>query len=140
MAAQGIALRALVLLSGIAVATACGSDDDDETPASYACLVGALVLTNFSGSCDMRATTTTPGECRAFYGSTTATASQACADLGGTFNEVDRCPSTSRVLRCAIEEQSSRILYSYYAPKYTEAAAADICSSRGGKCVRGSGD
>jgi hypothetical protein len=130
----------LVLLSGLALASACGSDDDEEPPASYPCLVGALVLVNFSGSCDIRSTTATPGECRAWYGSPTATASQACADLGGTFNEAERCPSTGRVLRCAIEEGASRILYSYYAPAYTEASAAELCSSRSGKCVRGAGD
>jgi hypothetical protein len=91
----------------------------------------ALSLTNTSFNSNVS---------RRASGSSTATASQACADLGGTFNEVDRCPSAGRVLRCAIEESSSRILYSYYAPNYTEASAADICSSRGGKCVRGAGD
>ena len=87
--------------------------------------MSALILANFSGSCDTRPTATTPGECRAWYGSTTTAASQACTDLGGTFNEVERCPSTGRVLRCAIEDPAPTIMYSYYAPTYTEASAAE---------------
>jgi hypothetical protein len=140
MVAQGIARRSSLLLACLGcIGAACGSDGDDEPPATYPCLVGALVLASFNGSCDTRATTTTPGECRAWYGSSTANASEACAQLGGVFDEVERCPATGRVLRCAIGE-GSRILHSYYAPTYTEASAADLCSSRAGKCVRGTGD
>jgi hypothetical protein len=141
MVKQGIARRSSFLLACLlCIGSACGSDDGNSPRAAYPCLVGALVLPNFSGSCDTRASSTTPGECRAWYGNSTAVASQACTDLGGTFDEVERCPSTGRVLRCAIEDSASRILHSYYAPNYSEASAAELCSSRGGKCVRGPGD
>ena len=141
MVNKGIARRSSFVLACLAaIASACGSDDDNQAPATYPCLVGALVLANFNGSCDTRATTTAPGECRAWYGSSTTDASQACAALGGTFDEVERCAPASRVLRCAIGEGSSRVLHSYYAPTYTEASAAELCSSRQGKCVRGTGD
>ncbi len=140
MAAVGIRVRSLPLLAWLGcVASACGSDDD-EKPANYPCLVGAIVLTSFNGACDARGTTAAAGECLAWHGSSTAAASQACANQGGTFNETERCPSTSRVLRCAIDEGSFTIMHSYYAPTYTEASAAEICSTRGGKCVRGTGD
>ena len=143
MTIQRIGPRSLLLLAwlGCIGSASCSDDDDSETPRNYLCLVGAIVLTSFNGSCDTRQSVSSPGECRAWHGSSSAAASQACSDLGGNFNETERCPSANRVLRCAIQDTASvTIMHSYYAPTYTEASAADLCSSRGGKCVRGTGD
>jgi hypothetical protein len=124
----------------LSVALGCGSSGSEPPAAAgYACQIKAIVLAGFQGSCDMRSAGNPTGQCREWWGTQNVDVQSACADLGGAFDAASNCPSDSRVLRCYVGESTLRILYSYYAPSYTEANAAADCTGLGGSCLTGPG-
>jgi hypothetical protein len=133
--------RSVVLCLSLPIwISACGSDDAEQ-PRDYPCRISAVLLTGFKGSCDTRSSTDAPGECREWHGDTTEDIASACTALGGTFDPVAFCPSNGRVLRCMLElDPTLKVLQSYYAPRYGEGSAADLCTRLQGRCLTSSRD